>query len=306
MQRWLAVSLALFVTFLWSTSYILNKWAFAEGIGPLTLAGLRYGLAALTLGPVWLARRRGGAGGQGLPWRIYVGLGVAGYLVAQGCQYVGQFYLTPTQASMILSVGNTLQVLLIGLLWLREMPGRLQGVGMLLALGGVLLYYFPWRLGAASGLGIGMILLSGLGYAVHLTANRHLLGRHAASPLDLVLWPMAVGAVGMTALGLWLESWPVLSWKLAGLLLWLGPVNGAAAFLLWTESQRSLQAFESSTVNSSMLLQIALLDAWLLGRELSGRSLGALVAVGAGILLVQTARRRGEAHGAAFRHRLHR
>lgn len=101
MQRWMAVALALFVTFLWSTSYILNKWAFAEGIGPLTLAGLRYGLAACTLGVVRIISRDAATGPRP-SWAVLAGLGIAGYLVAQGGQYVGQYYVTPTQASMVL------------------------------------------------------------------------------------------------------------------------------------------------------------------------------------------------------------
>ena len=88
MPRWVAVCLALFVTFLWSSSYILNKWAFAEGIKPLTLAGLRYGWPLCTL--ALLRRRLAGRGGRP-PLLLLAGLGVAGYLVAQGFQYVGQY-----------------------------------------------------------------------------------------------------------------------------------------------------------------------------------------------------------------------
>jgi len=43
-----AILLALLVTFLWSTSFILIKWGLAE-IPPLTYAGLRYTLAFLCL-----------------------------------------------------------------------------------------------------------------------------------------------------------------------------------------------------------------------------------------------------------------
>lgn len=200
--------------------------------------------------------------------------------------------MTPTQATMVLSVGNTLLVLAAGYLWLRELPGRRQWVGLSLSLAGVGLYYYPWRLETANLLGIGMILLSGAGYAVQLTANRRLLSRQAASPLDLVLFPMVAGAAGMVALSLWLEPWPAFSWKLAGLLFWLGTVNGALAFCLWTWSQRALQAFESTVLNNSMLLQIVLLDVWLLGRQVGLRAVAGLTLVGAGILAVQTATRR--------------
>ena len=45
-----AILLALLVTFLWSTSFILIKWGLTE-IPPLTYAGLRYSLAFLCLLP---------------------------------------------------------------------------------------------------------------------------------------------------------------------------------------------------------------------------------------------------------------
>jgi len=44
-----AILLAILTTWLWSGSYILNRLAFQGGIGPLTLSGLRYLIAALVL-----------------------------------------------------------------------------------------------------------------------------------------------------------------------------------------------------------------------------------------------------------------
>lgn len=193
---------------------------------------------------------------------------------------------------MLLSVGNTLLVLTVGWLWLRERPGRWQAVGILLGIGGAALFYYPWNLGTANLLGIGMILLSGTGYAVHLTANRALISRGSVDTLSLVLYPMAVGAATMLILGLTLEPWPGLTWKLAGLLLWLGPVNGALAFFLWTASQKGLQAFESSALNNSMLLQVAAMDALFLGGRPGAWSLLCLLTAGTGIMLVQAAGRR--------------
>lgn len=293
MKRWHAVTLALFVTVLWSSSYILNQYAFADGIGPLTLVGLRYSLAALTLLIVRIARGRREPPAEVplSPWQ-YLGLGLAGYLVAQGMQYIGQVYVPPTQAGMVQAVGNSTLVLLIGAIWLREWPGPRQWAGIGIALAGSLLYYWPFAPTPQNLVGIGFFLLAGLGYAVQMTANRGLLARKAASPLDLVLYPMLVGAVSMLALGLALEPWPVITWKLVGLLLWLGPINGALGFLLWTHSQRGLQAFESTMLNNSMLLQIALLDVLFLSRVLSVRHVAALLLTGLGILTVQLAQRR--------------
>lgn len=288
-----AILIATVVTFLWSTSYILNKWAFAEGIKPMTLAGLRYALAVVALASVRLALPGQGPKkrdvGSSLTFWHYLGLGVSGYLMAQGFQYFGQYYLTPTQASMVLAVGNTLQVVLIGFLWLRELPGTLQWLGITVAIVGILLYYYPGQFSASTLTGIGMILLSGLGYALQLAANRALLSRGSADAVDLVLYPMAVGAAGMVLLGWWLEPWPVLSLRLIGLLLWLGLVNGSLAFVLWTHSQRVLRSFESSMINNSMLLQIAFLDYLAFGHTPDAKALGGLVVAGIGIVIVQVA-----------------
>ena len=48
--RLLAILKAIFVTFLWSTSWILIKWNIHQ-IPPLTFAGLRYTIAFLILLP---------------------------------------------------------------------------------------------------------------------------------------------------------------------------------------------------------------------------------------------------------------
>ncbi|MBA2556646.1 MAG: hypothetical protein H0V12_04755 [Chloroflexi bacterium] len=50
-SRRLAIALAIFVTFLWSTSWILIKVGLqSEELEPLSFAGLRYALAALPAG----------------------------------------------------------------------------------------------------------------------------------------------------------------------------------------------------------------------------------------------------------------
>ena len=80
-----AVLQALFVTFLWSTSWVFIKFGL-DDIPPLTFAGLRYFLAFLALIPFTLRsdaatplRRL-----SGRDWLGLIGLGLLYYAVTQG------------------------------------------------------------------------------------------------------------------------------------------------------------------------------------------------------------------------------
>ncbi|MBK9098817.1 MAG: EamA family transporter [bacterium] len=70
-------------------------------------------------------------------------------------------------------------------------------------------------------------------------------------------------------------------------LLWLAIINTALAFTIWNFTLRTLSAMESSIINGTMLIQIAVL-AWIfLGEAISlQEGIGMLIAA-AGALLVQ-------------------
>lgn len=289
-RRWVAVGAGVIVTFLWATSYILNQFAFAEGIGPFWLAGLRYLVAAVVLGLVvsWKVRRNSPVvPGKGLGWQRVIILGVTGFVMAQGLQYAGQFFITPTQTSMLLSVGNSALVVLVDWIWLRETGrrGALLGFGVVAA--GILLYYYPWELGLEDGWGIGLVLLSSVGYAVHLTLVRHWMRDGATRPETLVFLPMLAGAIGMMGIGVVVEGVPVITLFLWGVVGWLGVVNGAAAYFLWTWSQRWLRAYESSVLNHLVLVQVACLEVWWLAFRPTGWQVLGLVLVLVSILYIQ-------------------
>lgn len=129
-----ALVMTVAATFLWAGSYILNKLAFLGGIGPLTLSGLRNFLVSMIL----FAIRKGEIEKQAPPLapRVIVLLGTLGKTIAQGLQYVGQSYLTPTQSSLF-CVGNTAFVILVDMLWLRENQTRWDLVKFLFLILGI-------------------------------------------------------------------------------------------------------------------------------------------------------------------------
>lgn len=83
-KRAWAVFQALFVTFLWSTSWILIKLTLDE-IPPLTFAGLRYFSATLMLLPVIFIKHRTQLSSlSGADWFGLAVLGVIYYFLTQG------------------------------------------------------------------------------------------------------------------------------------------------------------------------------------------------------------------------------
>lgn len=285
-KRLLAIMVGIFVTLLWSSSYFVNKVAFEEGVGPITLAGMRYTVAALVL--VLLSTKRNkNKSLERLSIKQTILLGLTGYMMGQGLQYAGQFYLSPTQTSLLLNIGNTTLVAIVASIAIKERLKLVTWVGMFGVMVGAGSYYYPWDLGREDILGIIFVLLSSLGYAIHLTWTRHLLKDQQRSPKELVMKPMMIGAVGMFVVGLSVEGLPVITWKLLMIILWLGILNGSIAFTLWTWSQKHLEAFQSSIINNLMLIEIALFEFLLLDKTFSLLQTTGLLIVFLTILIVQ-------------------
>ncbi len=73
---------------------------------------------------------------------------------------------------------------------------------------------------------------------------------------------MGIGAILLLGTGLATQGMPNLSLTHWAIIVWLAIVNTAFAFTLWNLTLRVLSAMESSIINSTMLIQIAVL-AWI-------------------------------------------
>jgi drug/metabolite transporter (DMT)-like permease len=98
---------------------------------------------------------------------------------------------------------------------------------------------------------------------------------------------MGVGAIVLLAVGLSVQGLPTLSWRNWIIILWLAVVNSAFAFTLWNHTLRILSATESSVINNTMLVQIAILGWIFLGESLTWWELLGLGLATAGIMIVQ-------------------
>lgn len=278
---------ALFVTFLWSTSWVLIKVGL-EDIPPLTFAGLRYSLAFLCLLPLFVrpARRASLHALSRREWGRLLGLGVLFYAVTQGAQFLGLLYLPAVTVSLLLNF-TTITVALLGVLLLAERPAPWQWGGVGLSLLGALLYFFPVALPARELFGMAVVGLGVVANALSAVLGRAINRGGQIAPLTVTVVSMGIGAALLLLAGLATQGLPALSLQSWAIIGWLAVVNTAFAFTLWNQTLRTLSAVESSIINSTMLVQIALL-AWLfLGERLTWQEIAGLALAVVGVLLVQ-------------------
>jgi len=279
-----AVFEALFVTFLWSTSWILMKVGLRE-VPALTFAGLRYATAWLVLLPVaWNVRGEVRALSR-RDWGWLAALGLVFYALTQGGVFLSLAHLDAVTLSLVLGFTPVL-VAAAGVFTLKERPAGAQWVGLALAAGGAVLCFLPMTT-RGSAVGVTLAGLTLCANAVASLLGRAVNRRHTASPIVVTTISMGVGAVLLLSAGLASEGLPKLSPMGWGIVVWLAVVNTAVAFTLWNRALRVLSAAESSAINNTMMIQIAVL-AWLfLGETLDALKIVGLLVVAAGTTLIQ-------------------
>ncbi len=279
-----AIILALLVTFLWSTSFILIKWGLAE-IPPLTYAGLRYTIAFLCLLPLAFTKKNKSTL-KSLKRNDWFKLSIYGLLFiafTQGTMFMGLKLLPAVTVSLWLNF-TPLVVAVMAIFFLYEYPTILQWGGALLFIAGILTYFFPISLSGSQELGLIIMTLGVLANSSSSVLGRDINRSGTISPIIVTVISMGFGSVLLLCTGVILQGVPQISIQNVIYLLWLAVINTALAFVLWNYTLRTLSAMESSIINGTMLIQIAIL-AWIfLGegitfKEAIGMSIAALGAV---------------------------
>jgi drug/metabolite transporter (DMT)-like permease len=287
----LAVWLALFVTVLWSSSWVLIRWGLDdEGLPPVMFAALRYGLAAIALVGFVIVRERHRRAEYHVTPRYLARLALLGivmYTITQGAMFVALDEQPATTTSLVLAL-TPLLVAGGAAVTLSEVPSRVQLLGVVLVAVGAGCYFAgdlgatAWGMAAAIGALLANVAASILGRSV----NRE--GRLPA--LTITSASMAVGAGVLVFLAVGMEGIPTISTKGWIIIAWLAVVNTAFAFTLWNLSLQRLTAIESASINNTMLVQIALLAWVFLGEAPGPIGLLGIVLVSGGVYLVQSTR----------------
>ena len=278
--------LALFVTFLWATSWILIKIGLKD-IPALTFAGLRYFIAFLSLLAYYLYK-----GGlkhihalSRRDWKGLVVLGLVMYTITQGTQFLALNYLPAITFSLLLNFSAPL-VALMGIFLLKESITPLQWTGIAVFLLGIAAYFYPHWIpqGQALGLLIGVASMAATSSAAVI--GRFINRSARLDPSTVTVVSMGIGSSLLLILGLAFEPWPHIDLAGWGIILWLAVVNGAFAFTLWNYTMQILSAAESSLINNTMLVQIGILAWVFLGERPDLKQIVGMAVVVVGVLLV--------------------
>lgn len=282
-----AILLALLVTLLWSTSFVIIKIGLAE-IPPLTFAGLRYTIAFVCLLPFAFTKKNSEEIKK-LKWNEWVKLFIYGLLfiaITQGAMFGGLLFLPAVTVSLWLNF-TPLVVAVLAIFLIKEFPSRLQWIGVILFVGGILTYFYPIALSENQEIGLIIMTIGVLANSFSSVLGRSINRESKINPVVVTIVSMGVGSIILLVTGLIVQGLPSISLQNVLFLLWLAIINTALAFTIWNFTLRTLSAMESSIINGTMLVQIAIL-AWIfLGEAISlQEGIGMLIAA-SGALLVQ-------------------
>lgn len=281
-----SVLIALFVTFLWSTSWVLIKVGLVD-IPALPFAGLRYLFASIFLLMYMIATKKVHliSSLTKQQWKTLLIYGFVLITLTQGAQFLALSMLPAVTLSLFLNM-SPIFVLFLGYFFLKESINRVQMFGILLFFFGIVIYFYQVDLGNNLQ-GLPIAVFGVFINAIAAVFGRSINAKRDIDPMVITVVITGFGSIFLLLGGIAMQGMPVLNvqgWLIVG---WLAAINTALAFTLWNVALRELKAVEANTINNTMLIQIALLAAIFLNESLSIRQWLAIAVVAVGVWLVQ-------------------
>jgi drug/metabolite transporter (DMT)-like permease len=264
-------------------------------VPPVSLAVLRFGLGGLLLAGILLvvAPRSLRTRWERLP-RFGL-LGLVLFVLFPLTFNVGLRYTEASRGAVMLATMPIWSALLGRVV--GERLTRLQVVGVALSVVGIgVAFVEPGRAVGGDAMrlvGDALLLLTGLLGAVYGLLAKRVLA--VDSPATVTTWAMLFGAVLLLPVAIVEGLVPAigrLDGQLLGIVVFLGVLGGAAAFLLWTWALSRLTPTQVAVYVNLNPIVAALLGVVLLGERRSGLFLLGFAAVVAGVLLVNWPGRR--------------
>ncbi|MHA2066602.1 MAG: DMT family transporter [Candidatus Thorarchaeota archaeon] len=292
---WLAV---LTITVLWASSLIFAKIVFVE-LTPITFVALRYTLACPILIPMAhsVRRRQESPDDPRKHWKVLVAAGLAGPFVSQVMQYIGLNMTTASDAVLLLNFTPVFAVILAAVV-LDERITVTKLLGLTMATFGAIIIVFnpalvdplisPTRL-----IGDIMIIASTFFFAINAIIGKIAVKSVSSVSVTLYstlsavpfLWLSAAIFEDLSVLfTLSLQAWVIV--------MWIGFVNTALAFMLYYESMKHIEASKVQIALNLIGVWGVLLSIPILGEIISPLQIlgGAITVIG--VIMVQRDRAR--------------
>ena len=260
-------------------------------VPPISLAVLRMGQGGLLLAGVLLVVAPGLLRARWERLRLFALLGLVLFAAFPLTFNIGLQYTEASRGAVMLATMPVWSALL------GRIAGERQVLGVGLSVAGIALAFVepgralggdPMRL-----VGDGLLLLTGLLGAIYGLVAKRVLA--VDSPATVTTYAMLFGTLVLLpaaiAEGL-LPAIRELDWQLLGLIVFLGVLGGAVAFLLWTAALTRLTPTQVAVYVNLNPVVAALLGILLLGERRSGLFALGFVAVVTGVLLVNWPARR--------------
>jgi drug/metabolite transporter (DMT)-like permease len=278
----LAIAEAILVNLIWATSFIIVKLALDE-ISPMTISGLRYFIGALILLPFMLREK-----GEKLTlklWGLLLILGIAQYTIGNGAIFWALEFLPATTVSFLMG-SITIATLIGGIFWLKEIPTKIQVIGIIVALvGGTL--FFAEGIEAGEKIGLVIFFIGMLGITYFTLAGRKVARAGTVTTLQLTGVPLLLGGIVTLLIAIPIEGIPSASPSTWGLVLILAAVNTALGYFLYNHALQVLTAIQMNIILSLTPVWTAIFGFFLLDERLGWMQMLAMAVVISGVVLVQ-------------------
>lgn len=284
----LAIFEAVLVNVIWASSFIFVKLALKE-LGPLTIGGLRYFIGFLILLPFML-RKGGRFSTSPRIWLQLLFIGLSAYTIGNGAMFWSLKFLPATTVSFMMGM-ITLLILFGSILWLHEIPNRLQTAGIIVTLAGTAMF-FSIGLKPGEPLGVAILSIGLIAFTLFGVLGRDAARGQKVDTLALTAIPLALGGGLLLLIALPLEGLPHASPGTWGMVLWLAVINTALGYILYNHSLQVLTAFEMNVMLNLSPVLTAIMGWFLLSERLTVWQWIGMVVVIVGVALVQRPRRR--------------
>ena len=283
--------LTLFVlSAIWGASFLFIQVQLEAGITPLGVAALRTLLGAATLLPLALTALRRTPPRPRTALLLGI-LGITNFAIPWTLIAIAEHHITSGMASIANSTAPLwAAVLTVAFLRTDTLTPR-RTLGLAIGFSGIVFLAGPASLTQLSGqaFGVGLVLLSTLSYAASAIAIRRALG--GLAPVHVALGQVVVAAAVLLPLALATGGFQAAAWsgRVVAAATVLGVLGSGAAVALYMNLIQRIGVIRSTLVTYLIPPWGVLLGWAVLGEPLGPNVLAGLVAILAGVLIVQGA-----------------